>query len=160
MKTLVKKCLDYLAMQIVSRLGISSLDLSADLQLEDLPEYSYSKDMAEILTKLDQNKTLTNFLIEGIYPSNLVIEQNGRRIFLDPRDPYITVHYLQHQSWEPQVTDVMAKVFNAHKSHQTLLNSRVVFIDCGANIGLHSLKAAEIGYEVLLSSQIPLPLNS
>jgi FkbM family methyltransferase len=116
------------------------------------------KELSETVRKLEAGKQnlITNYLIEGIYPSILLISQNGRRLFLDPRDPFITVHYLQNQTWEPQLTSIFEKVFLAHKSHQFGQDSRAVFIDCGANIGLHSMKAAEIGYEVFAFEPDPI----
>ncbi len=104
-----------------------------------------------------QNETIViNYLIEGIYPSILVISKNGKRIFLDPRDPFITVHYLQSQSWEPQLTEIFEKIFTNFNSHKLSANDGAVFIDCGANIGLHSMKAAQIGYEVFAFEPDPI----
>ena len=114
--------------------------------------------MFEILQELEGNnqKLVTNFFIEGVHPSILIISQNGRRIFLDSRDPYISVHYLQTQSWEPHVSIVYENALDSFKASRLVMKSRAVFIDCGANIGLHSIRAADIGYEVFAFEPDPV----
>ena len=158
MKTLVKKCLNFLAWKISSRLVDQLSELMNDLSLRFNQLESFQNDTSQISRKIEaKNESLiTSFLIEGIHPSILIIAQNGRRIFLDCRDPYISVHYLQSQSWEPYLTIAFEKALRTYKANQLDVNSRAVFIDCGANIGLHSMKAAEIGYEVFAFEPDPV----
>jgi FkbM family methyltransferase len=158
MKYLLKKCFDYISAQIFSRLTIYSQQIGKDQVSWALISEHSSKVLLEMLQKLeDRNQNLvTNYLIEGIYPSILTINRNGFRIFLDPRDPFISVHYLQSLSWEPQITSIFKEVFETYKIHQLDMRSRALFIDCGANIGLHSMEAAKIGYEVFAFEPEPI----
>jgi FkbM family methyltransferase len=95
----------------------------------------------ELNTPKDQ---VFNYQVEGHIPGLLFIKSNGIRIFLDPRDPYITVHYLQVGTWEPQITNylkTLCKTFESSKKGKK-------FIDVGANIGLHSMDAQKMGFVV------------
>jgi len=158
MKNQLKRSLNYLSNKISSNIidqllhTVNSMPPSASLiELN-------SRVLAEI-SKISDEKNqslITNFMIEGIHPSILVVKQNGRRIFLDPRDPDITIHYLLNLSWEPQVTSVFTKVFQVFKSGHPESSLRTIFVDCGANVGLHSLSAAELGYEVFAFEPDPL----
>lgn len=85
-----------------------------------------------------------NYSVEGQIPSLLLIKSNGIRIFLDPRDPYITVHLLQVGTWEPQITNYLKTLCKTFESSKRVKR----FIDVGANIGLHSMDAYKMGFEV------------
>jgi FkbM family methyltransferase len=58
-----------------------------------------------------------------------------QRILLDPRDLYITLHYLEHHDWEEHLNPVYEEAFKEN----------AVYIDAGANIGLHVLRAFKYG---------------
>lgn len=57
---------------------------------------------------------------------------DGHRLLLDPDEPFMTMHMLEHGLWEPEVRAVMSRI----------LKPGGVFVDVGANIGLHTLYAA------------------
>ena len=157
MKKYIKRIIDYLAIQISYRINDQLLHAVESILPKIWIDFN-EKIQAEIVKISDEkNQSLIiNYMIEGIYPSILVVKKNGKRIFLDPRDPYITVHYLLNLSWEPQLTSVFTRVFQEFKSGHSGLNSRAIFIDCGANVGLHSLSAAELGYEVFAFEPDPV----
>jgi FkbM family methyltransferase len=69
------------------------------------------------------------------YPDDgaLYIHTNdGHRFFLDARETFISLHVMEHGEWEKPVRDVMRRI----------LKSGGVFVDIGANIGLHTVFAA------------------
>lgn len=64
----------------------------------------------------------------------MIHDIEGRRNFLDPEDMHMSVHMLECKEWEPHVRQVM----------KALLRPGDVFVDVGANIGLHTLYAASL----------------
>jgi FkbM family methyltransferase len=144
MKSLLKKILNYLLLNISINLEgkFASLEQTLEGKFASLEQNLQINKKLNI--PLNENQ-VSNFFIEGKIPSLLLIKPNGSRIFLDPRDPYITVHYLQVGTWEPHVTNFLQKLFEESKKNG-LNNS--VFLDIGANIGLHSIAAHYIGYQV------------
>lgn len=63
----------------------------------------------------------------------LIHNTDGQRVFLDQNDINMTIHMLEHGEWEPHVRQII----------DASLNEGSVYIDVGANIGLHSLYAAQ-----------------
>lgn len=59
----------------------------------------------------------------------------GQRLFLDPADYFITVHYLEHYDWEEHLEEV----------YKDSLSNGGAYIDIGGNIGLHVLRAHRLG---------------
>jgi FkbM family methyltransferase len=59
---------------------------------------------------------------------------DGHRILLDPSEPYIMFHVLEHGEWERHVRQLM----------RCLLSEGDIYWDIGANIGLHALLAAAL----------------
>jgi len=85
------------------------------------------------------NLKLDNFLnwkIPIVYSSSDYIflhNEDSQRILLDPLEPFMTHHFLEHRVWEPHV----------QREIDNLLPVSGNFIDIGANIGLHTLFAAK-----------------
>lgn len=68
-------------------------------------------------------------------PNKVFMHTNdGHRIFLDMKEPFMALHMLEHGEWETPLRRELAKVLKEGK----------VFIDVGANIGLHSLYASTL----------------
>jgi FkbM family methyltransferase len=59
---------------------------------------------------------------------------DGHRILLDERELFMTLHILEHGEWETHVRNQL----------RTLLRPGCIFIDVGANIGLHSIFASSL----------------
>ncbi len=59
---------------------------------------------------------------------------DGHRILLDPSEPFIMFHVLEHGEWERHVRKLL----------RCLLSEGDVYWDVGANIGLHALLAAAL----------------
>lgn len=59
---------------------------------------------------------------------------DGHRVFLDVRDHHITLHVLEHGTWEDHVRLAIIETLPAGGT----------FIDVGGNVGLHSLFAAAV----------------
>ena len=57
---------------------------------------------------------------------------DGQRILLDLAEPFMAMHMVEHGAWEPHVREVMRR----------LLAPGSIFVDVGANIGLHTLFGA------------------
>jgi FkbM family methyltransferase len=57
---------------------------------------------------------------------------DGHRILLDPNEPFITYHVLEHGEWERPLRTLLSRI----------LAPGDVYVDVGANIGLHVLLAA------------------
>lgn len=69
------------------------------------------------------------------YDKRILTHTNsGLRILVDTNDPHIAIHLIEIGVWEPHVQNCMSR----------LLKSGGVFVDVGANIGLHSLFAKQI----------------
>lgn len=71
---------------------------------------------------------------EPVYFNNklFIHDIDGHRIFLDPNDIHMTIHMLENRVWEPQIREVIA----------TSLKNGGVYVDVGANVGLHAVYAA------------------
>jgi len=59
---------------------------------------------------------------------------DGHRILLDPTEPFISFHVMEHGNWEEPVRKVLSN----------LLRDGEHYIDVGANIGLHVLYASSL----------------
>ncbi|ACS87776.1 FkbM family methyltransferase [Musicola paradisiaca] len=59
---------------------------------------------------------------------------DGHRLFVDTKEPFMTLHLLEHGEWETPV----------RRELQRLLSPGSTFIDVGANIGLHTLYATTL----------------
>ena len=59
---------------------------------------------------------------------------DGHRLFVDVKEPFMTLHLLEHGEWESPV----------RREIKRLLTDGGTFIDVGANIGLHTLYASTI----------------
>lgn len=59
---------------------------------------------------------------------------DGQRVLLDLAEPFMSMHMIENGVWEPHVREVMRR----------LLPPGSVFIDVGANIGLHTIYAAHL----------------
>lgn len=64
----------------------------------------------------------------------LIHDIDGRRIFLDTDELHMTAHMLEHGVWEPHVREIIKET----------LTYGDLYVDVGANIGLHTLYAASI----------------
>lgn len=76
----------------------------------------------------------------------LTWDRFGGRILLDPRDLYITYHFLEHGEWEPSIRVMI----HGKVDRDTL------FIDVGANIGIHSLSASRVAGLVVAFEPDPI----
>lgn len=65
--------------------------------------------------------------------------RSGERVILDPRDPFITVHFLETGEWEEHLEPVWKEY---------LSEAGNVFIDVGANVGIHSIRATKYGAQI------------
>lgn len=81
--------------------------------------------------------------VPAIYLKNIY----GQRILLDPRDLYLTLHYLEHRDWE----DHLHKVYSSQ-------SKGALYIDVGANVGLHVLRAHMLGMTEIIAFE-PDPLT-
>jgi FkbM family methyltransferase len=59
---------------------------------------------------------------------------DGHRLYVDPKEPFMTLHLLEHGEWETPVRRELRRE----------LVSGSTFVDIGANIGLHTLLAAAL----------------
>ncbi|MBU6957216.1 FkbM family methyltransferase [Pseudomonas sp. CVAP len=59
---------------------------------------------------------------------------DGHRLYVDPNEPFMTLHLLEHGEWETPVRRELRRE----------LTAGATFIDIGANIGLHALFAAAL----------------
>jgi FkbM family methyltransferase len=80
---------------------------------------------------------VTTYLTKKRLPVVYTHLKSGQRVFLDPMDPFIFTHTLETREWE----DHLEAVFIHSLSGKT----SPVFVDVGANIGLHSLRAHKYG---------------
>lgn len=62
----------------------------------------------------------------------LIHDIDGHRIFLDTNDLHMSIHMLENGVWEPQIRKIIC----------ASLNKDGVYVDVGANIGLHAVYAA------------------
>lgn len=62
--------------------------------------------------------------------------KSGQRVILDPRDPFIAVHFLETGEWEEHLEPVWQEYLQPAGS---------IFVDVGANIGIHSIRATKYG---------------
>lgn len=81
--------------------------------------------------------------VPAIYLKNIY----GQRILLDPRDLYLTQHYLEHRDWEDHLHSIYSDQ-----------GSRALYIDVGANVGLHVLRAHMLGIIEIIAFE-PDPLT-
>ena len=83
------------------------------------------------------NKEHPVSLLAGPNKTPVVFVHNtyGQRVFLDPADYFICIHYLEYLDWEDHLEDVY---------RESLLNGGV-YLDIGGNIGLHVLRAHRLG---------------
>ncbi len=73
--------------------------------------------------------------------------RSGQRVILDPRDPYIAVHFLETGEWEEHLEPVW---------QEYLAGAGSVFVDVGANIGIHSIRATKYGAHIHAFEPDPL----
>ena len=59
---------------------------------------------------------------------------DGHRLYVDPKEPFMTLHLLEHGEWETPVRREIRRELTVGST----------FVDIGANIGLHALFAASI----------------
>lgn len=62
----------------------------------------------------------------------LIHDADGHRVFLDPDELHMTVHMIENHIWEPHVREIIV----------SSLSAGGIYVDVGANIGLHALYAA------------------
>lgn len=95
----------------------------------------------EIVSKqiLELEKKIHRLPFSLDYNQRVLTHTNtGLRVFVDTNDPHIAIHLIENGEWEPHVQKCMSR----------FLKTGGVFIDIGANIGLHSLFAKQlIGHE-------------
>lgn len=60
--------------------------------------------------------------------------KDGQRLMLDPAEPFMTLHIIEHGEWEEPVREALRKYLPVGGT----------FFDIGANIGLHSIYAAAL----------------
>ena len=65
--------------------------------------------------------------------------KSGQRVILDPRDPFIAIHFLETGEWEEHLEPVWQEYLQAADS---------IFVDVGANIGIHSIRATKYGAHI------------
>jgi FkbM family methyltransferase len=65
--------------------------------------------------------------------------RSGQRVILDPRDPYIAIHFLETGEWEEHLEPVWQEYLSEPGS---------VFVDVGANVGIHSIRATKYGAQI------------
>lgn len=68
-------------------------------------------------------------------PVIFVKNNYNQRVFLDPADHFITVHYLETLEWEDHLEEV----------YRDSLSNGGMYIDIGGNVGLHVLRAHRLG---------------
>jgi FkbM family methyltransferase len=69
------------------------------------------------------------------FPENgktFIHTNDGHRLYVDPKEPFMTLHLLEHGEWETPVRREIRRELTAGST----------FVDIGANIGLHALFAA------------------
>jgi FkbM family methyltransferase len=59
---------------------------------------------------------------------------DNQRMYVDPRESFMTMHLIEHGEWEPHVRTTLRR----------LLRPGDTFVDIGANIGLHALLACQL----------------
>jgi len=64
----------------------------------------------------------------------LIHTVDNQRLFLDPRELFMALHLLEHREWETHIRRLLRAV----------LTSGSIFVDVGANIGVHTLFAAAL----------------
>lgn len=74
--------------------------------------------------------------IPAIYVKNI----HGQRVLLDPRDLYLTLHYLDHRDWEDHLHAVFME-----------LPKKTLYVDVGANVGLHVLRGHLCGFKKIVA---------
>lgn len=79
-----------------------------------------------------------------------VHSNDGHRLYLDSREPFMTMHMLEHGEWETPV----------RRELKRMLTQNSTFIDIGANIGLHAIYASTlVGPSGRIVSLEPHPLT-
>jgi FkbM family methyltransferase len=74
---------------------------------------------------------------------------DGHRLYLDSSEPFMALHLVEHGEWERPVRDLLRK----------LLRAGDLYIDVGANIGVHTLLASNlVGVEGSVIAIEPHPL--
>lgn len=71
------------------------------------------------------------------FPENgktFIHTNDGHRLYVDPKEPFMTLHLLEHGEWETPVRREIRRELAAGST----------FVDIGANIGLHALFAAAL----------------
>lgn len=68
------------------------------------------------------------------HSSTIIHTNDGHRLYLDMREPFMALHILEHGEWETPLRRVLCKE----------LKKGMVFIDVGANIGVHTLYATSL----------------
>ena len=91
----------------------------------------------EINSKKNSKKESPISFPAGPNKTSVVFVHNtyGQRVFLDPADYFICVHYLEHLDWEEHLEDV----------YRESLSNGGTYLDIGGNIGLHVLRAHRLG---------------
>lgn len=65
------------------------------------------------------------------HSSTLIHTNDGHRLYIDPKEPFMTIHLLEHGEWETPVRREIRQELAAGST----------FVDIGANIGVHALFA-------------------
>ncbi len=90
--------------------------------------------MTEMRAYIDQR---LRYAIPQFYDPDgriFVHTNDGHRIFLDAREEFMALHVMEHGEWETHVRAVMRRI----------LHPGGIFVDIGANIGLHTLLGAAL----------------
>lgn len=64
----------------------------------------------------------------------LIHTVDNQRLYLDMREPFMALHLIEHREWETHVRTLMRR----------FLFDGAIFVDVGANIGVHTLFAAAL----------------
>ncbi|UMB76863.1 FkbM family methyltransferase [Dickeya fangzhongdai] len=112
-------------------------------KMNQTPSHDSEKDQIKLFDGLIQKRLdeKLNFYFRWRFPvqfsengQNFIHTNDGHRLFVDTKEPFITLHLLEHGEWETPV----------RRELQRLLTPGSTFIDVGANIGLHTLYATTL----------------
>ncbi|TYL43133.1 FkbM family methyltransferase [Dickeya sp. ws52] len=105
--------------------------------------YNNKIDQIELFDQLIQKRLdeKLNFYFRWRFPvqfsengQTFIHTNDGHRLFVDAKEPFMTLHLLEHGEWETPV----------RRELRRLLTPTSTFIDVGANIGLHTLYASTL----------------
>ncbi|MEI7189907.1 FkbM family methyltransferase [Dickeya dianthicola] len=112
-------------------------------KMHKTPTHSSEIDQLELLDNLIQKRLdeKLSFYFRWRLPiqfsengQTFIHTNDGHRLFVDPKEPFMTLHLLEHGEWETPV----------RRELQRLLTPNSTFIDVGANIGLHTIYATAL----------------